>query len=166
MTSLLGYLFDGLLNISKARMRFKEHCISFNLQSKRWSPKNIFQGSIGKFEVSRIMSSLGHLFGGLPSIFENKNEVPRKSRKVCIPRQKKKSQECISRFNWQKIEVSIKMSSLGLMNSQYNITRFNWKIWCLKKEKFMRYLMVYQTIQKQEWNPIKDCKSSINKFAI
>ncbi len=120
---MLGYLFDGLLNISKARMRFKEHCISFNLQSKRWSPKNIFQGSIGKFEVSRIMSSLGHLFGGLPSIFKNKNEVRRKSRKVYIPRQKKKSQECISTFNWQKIEVSIKMSSLGLMNSQYNITK-------------------------------------------
>ncbi len=35
MTSLLGYLFDGLLNISKARMMFKEHCVSFSLQSKR-----------------------------------------------------------------------------------------------------------------------------------
>jgi len=74
------------------------------------------------------MNSLGHLFGGLPSTFENKNEVPRKSCKVYIPRQKKKSQECISTFNWQKIEVSIKMNSLRLMNSQYNIARFNWKI--------------------------------------
>jgi hypothetical protein len=41
---------------------------------------------MGKFEVSRIMSSLGCLFGGLPSTFENKNEVPRKSCKVYIPR--------------------------------------------------------------------------------
>jgi hypothetical protein len=83
---------------------------------------------MGKFEVSRIMSSLGRLFGGLPNTFDNKNEVPRKSCKVYIPRQKKKSQERISRFNYQKFEVSRKMSSLGLMNSQYNIARFNWKI--------------------------------------
>jgi hypothetical protein len=74
------------------------------------------------------MSSLGHLFGGLSSTFENKNEVPRKSCKVYISRQKKKSQECISRFNWQKFEVSRKMSFLGLMNSQYNIASLSWKI--------------------------------------
>jgi hypothetical protein len=96
------------------------------------------------------MSSLGHLFGGLPSIFKNKNEVRRKSRKVYIPRQKKKSQECISTFNWQKIEVSIKMSSLGLMNSQYNITKVQLENLMSQERKFMRYLMVYQTIQKQE----------------
>jgi hypothetical protein len=54
---------------------------------------------MGKFEVLIIMSSLGRLFGGLPNTFENKNEVPRKSCKVYIPRQKKRSQECISRFN-------------------------------------------------------------------
>jgi hypothetical protein len=79
---------------------------------------------MGKFEVSRIMSSLGHLFGALPNTFDNKNEVPRKSCKVYIPRQKKKSQERMIK----KFEVSRKMSSLGLMNSQYNIARFNWKI--------------------------------------
>jgi hypothetical protein len=47
------------------------------------------------------------------------------------------------------------MSSLGLMNSQYNIARFNWKIWCLKKEKFMTYLMVCPTFQKQEWKGLQ-----------
>jgi hypothetical protein len=59
---------------------------------------------MGKFEVSRIMSSLGHLFGGLPNTFDNKNKIPRKSCKIYIPRQKKRSQECISRFNYQKID--------------------------------------------------------------
>ncbi len=125
-------------------------CNKFCFQIKK-GPKNIFQGSMGKFEVSRIMSSLGHLFGALPNTFDNKNEVPRKSCKVYIPRQKKKSQERMIK----KFEVSRKMSSLGLMNSQYNIARFNWKIWCLKKEKFMTYLMVCPTFQKQEWKGLQ-----------
>jgi hypothetical protein len=157
MTSLLGYLFDGLLNISKARMRFKEHCASFNLQSKRWGPKNIFQSSMRNFEASRIM-----IRAPIWWLAKYLQKQEWSSKKIM----KKRSQECISMFNWQQIEVSRKMSSLGLMNSQYNIARFNWKIWCLKKEKFMGYLMVCQTFQKQEWNPTNDCKSSINKFVI
>lgn len=142
-----------------------KQCIA-KVQLTNLKSQKCITSSIGEFEILRMISSLQYPFGGLPSTFKNKNEVLRKWCKVYIPRQKKRSHECISRFNWQKFEVSRKMSFLGLMNSQYNIARFNWKIWCLTKENFMRYLMVCQAFQKQEWNPTKDGKSSINKFVI